>query len=84
MKHNGLFERDRMPLWKWTVGIIAAIVAAPFLAMAIGVTVILLAPFALPVMPIIAYTLFTKERPAITAVSSRSPHAHRVRRWVPT
>lgn len=84
MNYNGLFERDRMPLWKWVVGIVAAIVAAPFMAMAIGITVVLLAPFALPALPIIAYTLLTKEGPAITHVSTRARHAHRQRRWVPT
>ena len=67
------FEVGPMPVWKWIVGVLAAIVAVPFMLMAVGITVVLLAPFAIPALPVMAFTLFTKERPAITPVGRRLP-----------
>jgi hypothetical protein len=60
----------KLPLWKKIVGVVAAIVAAPFLSMALGITIVLLAPFAIPALPVIAITLLMKERPAIVPVRS--------------
>lgn len=74
-------ERGHIEPWKWVVGVIAALAAAPFLAMALGITVVLLAPFAIPVLPIIAFTLAAQEKPELVPIGlhrrrARLAHAH--------
>lgn len=75
-------EEGHLETWKWVIGVIAALAAAPFMAMALGITVVLLAPFAIPVIPIIAFTLAAQEKPELVPIgiqrrrAARLAHAH--------
>lgn len=70
------------PVWSKVLSVFAAIAIAPFLGLAVFITVVLLAPFAIPALPVIALTLYTKERPAVRAVGT---HRLPVRaQWVTT
>lgn len=78
---NDMFEAPAeppWPVWKTLVAVAAVVAMTPFMAMAIGITVVLLAPFAIPVLPIIAVTLFVKERPAVVSVGPKRVRARRL------